>query len=363
MIYAVFKTMLLRLIRDPGALLLAIALPPLIYIVFASIFTTATSGDLSLQSSVYVEETSSSSQSLISALGEDDKLSLKTNPAWSVEDIEMRVRLGVDDVGLIIAGDMDAEGLGVLTLIEAPGRDVAGQVMAGKLASAINEVMNTSSQPSPSFNRRIVGERGELEDPSIAYYVGAVAIMFVMFSTLQSASIVLEERNAQITARILSGNRGGFAIMSGRFLFLVALGLLQIAAIGAVAQLAFDVPITPHMGSFILISLALAVFCAGFALLIASLCESPSQLHAVSTFTVLVLSAVGGAMVPRFMMPDWLQGISEATPVGWVIDLYYGLLARGQGLVEMWGLWGLTLATGAILTIAAAGLSQRLGRT
>ena len=361
MIGAVFRTMMLRLVRDPGALLLAVALPPLIYIVFAAIFTTATSGDLDLRVAVWDSNNSELADEVLQNLRQESSLTLRDNPAWRPGDVLERVRMGIDDVGLLLDADLDTAGPGAVTVVEARGRDVAAQVFRSKLADAFQRTEG-SSESAPGFRREVVGGDVGPDDPTVAYYVGAVAILFVLFSTLQSAAIVIEERRNGITARILSGQRGAMHITLGRFLFLVVLGLVQVAAICAVAAISFDVPILENMCAITLVSISLATFAAGFALVVASFCRSASQLHAMSTFAVLVLSAIGGAMVPRFMMPRWLQDISEATPVGWIIDMFYGILARSQTLAELWPLWSITLATGVLLTIGSAVISQRLGR-
>ena len=46
MIAAVFRVMLLGVLRDRGAFAMAFVLPPLIYVIFASIFSVAAGGDL-----------------------------------------------------------------------------------------------------------------------------------------------------------------------------------------------------------------------------------------------------------------------------------------------------------------------------
>ena len=343
---AVFQVMFLRILRDPGALLLTFVLPGIIYIIFAAIFSNAGGGELSLRMAVVDEVRTDASGAVREGLEAAGTVTL----VGSAGDAEERVRLGVDDVGLVISADPAAVGVDAFTIVEEPGRKVASRVLSAALAGG-----------GPAIAVRSTGSQA-VADASVAYYIGAVGMMFLLFSTLQAAAVSLEERNGGISERLLVGMRGAVRLFRGKFLFLALIGTFQIASICAVAAVFFDVPILDHSGAVALACICVATFSAGFALFVASLCSTPSQLHAVSTFLVLMLSAVGGSMIPRFMMPDWLQGLSRWTPNGWAIDAFYGVLARGQTVAELWWVWCILLGGGAMLSVVAAAMSQRLGR-
>ena len=67
----------------------------------------------------------------------------------------------------------------------------------------------------------------------------------------------------------------------------------------------------------------------------------------LSTFVILILAAVGGSMVPRFLMPPWLQTLGWFTPHAWVIDAYQGLLWRDEGADVLYKAWIVMAAIGA----------------
>jgi ABC-2 type transport system permease protein len=54
-----------------------------------------------------------------------------------------------------------------------------------------------------------------------------------------------------------------------------------------------------------------AAAAAGLGLLITGLARTRRQQTTIGTITVLILSAVGGSMIPSFMMPPSLQAIGD----------------------------------------------------
>jgi ABC-2 type transport system permease protein len=49
-------------------------------------------------------------------------------------------------------------------------------------------------------------------------------------------------------------------------------------------------------------------------------------------FSVLILVMLGGAWVPSFLFPEWLQHVTEFTPTRWAVDGLDGATWRGLPL-------------------------------
>jgi len=363
MIFAVFKTMWLRLWRDKGALVLAFILPGFIFAVFAAIFSNASGGNLDLRVTLAVQSTSEASLEFAEAIKKTDLFTVSFDENWTAAEVSERIRLGQDDVGVVLTGSFTDPNTLPIKIIQDPSRKVAATVLKGQLRQMLAGQSQTETREIfETVSALNAQAASKIEDPTVTYYIGATAILFLLFSAMQGAAISIDERRNGISDRLMVGPSGAFGMLSGKFVFLSVIGFFQAAIICAVAAIFFDVPILSHLLPVGLACLGAAVLAAGLSLLVASFCDTQAQMNTVSTFAVLLLSAVGGSMVPRFMMPSWLQQIGIVTPNYWSIEAFYGILARGQSVIDLLPVWGVLFGGGFICLGLAAFVSHKLMR-
>ncbi len=363
MISAVFKVMWLRLWRDKGALILAFILPGFIFAIFAAIFSNASGGDLDLRVSMALTSEAPASAAFAKKLETHAPFSLTTHKDWDTAHISERVRLGQDDVGFIISGDLSAPEAQPISIIKDHSREVAATVLMGQLRQLLAAQNEAAGPDLFELHSALPSHDSTAQkDPSVTYYIGATAILFLLFSAMQGAAISLNERKNGISDRLLVGPVGAVKMLTGKFLFLTLIGSLQATIIVAVGHFVFGVPVSGLIPLLALACIGAAALASALALFVASMSASTAQMNTVSTFIVLLFSAIGGSMVPRFMMPDWLQNIGQLTPNYWAIEGFYGILARGQTTAELLYVW-LVLFGGAIILLSmAAFISHRMMR-
>jgi len=87
-----------------------------------------------------------------------------------------------------------------------------------------------------------------------------------------------------------------------------------------------------HLPALVMVSLALAAAANGLGLLVAAVGKTEPQVNSLSVLLAITLSALGGMMVPTFIMPDLLKTLSLFTPHAWALAGYHDVIIRGLGV-------------------------------
>ena len=162
----------------------------------------------------------------------------------------------------------------------------------------------------------------------VTYYTGAIGMMFLMFSASTICGSLLEERENGLTARLSALGIGPMQMILGRFYFASIIGICQFLIMLGWAALIFHVhffELAQVIQLLLLVPLA-AGAAAGLGLIVSVPCSTRRQQATVSTIIVLLLSALGGSMVPSFMLPEYMQNAGSFVFNWWAIQAFQQVL-------------------------------------
>lgn len=114
--------------------------------------------------------------------------------------------------------------------------------------------------------------------------------------------------------------------------------------------------------------LALGVLCAGacfvgLMMLLSVLGKTEQAASGIGWGVLLLLGMFGGAMVPLFLLPGWMQSAASFSPVKWAVLAIEGPLWRGFSTAEMLTPCAVLLGVGVAAFTAGAWLFSRAEET
>ena len=154
--------------------------------------------------------------------------------------------------------------------------------------------------------------------------IGCAMSFGISLVTERTHGTLVRLRMAPLTnAQIL----GGKAVSCFAAIVVVEVMLLGVA-------LAFGVRPTSYP-MLALAGFSAAVCFVGFMMLVASLGKTEQTASGAGWAILMPLSMVGGAMVPTFVMPAWVQSISFISPIRWTMLAIEGGVWRNFSIAEM----------------------------
>jgi ABC-2 type transport system permease protein len=164
-----------------------------------------------------------------------------------------------------------------------------------------------------------------------AHAFGGMGIQFILFVGIDIGIGVLllrqrglwkRYRAAPLSRATLLGSRATSAAITSMFVLMVLFGF---------ARLVFGVRIEGSMAGFLCICAAFSLMTAAFGLLIAALGKTPEATRGLAIFVTLIMVMLGGAWVPAFIFPQWLQSATLLVPTRWAMDGLDAMTWRGLG--------------------------------
>jgi ABC-2 type transport system permease protein len=193
----------------------------------------------------------------------------------------------------------------------------------------------------------------------VSFEAAAIGVMFLLFTASGSAGALLDEAESGALDRVLSSRITMGGLLAGKLVFNILLAFAQLTVMFLWAWAVFHLDFFSHIPGFIVMGLCTAFAVAAFGMLLASICRTRAQLGALSTLLILVMSAIGGSMFPRFLMPEAMQKAGLWTINAWAIDGFTKVFWRDLPVQDLWQQVSVLLAVGIGLFVIARRIARR----
>ncbi len=411
----------LKLWRDRAALAMAFALPIAFFSVFALIFGRMGGSDGVAKITVVVadEAQTAASRKFAAAIASEPSFAGPDDRPPPLLDNRTLVREAVEqgqvDVGIVLGASFDANltfapaDSGSVTLYTDTIANPIAQPMASgllqKLAmtalpnffiasgiEAFSQYAGTLTDSQRTFADRLKGDletdapavgtglsaglvRVEVEDVRqgtdqrqrrqrlVAFQAAGIGVMFLLFSMAQAAQSLLEEEETGTLERLLNTGLGMGTLLQSYWLFAAFTGFAQVTLmfLWGWALFGLDLFTPTHFAGFVIMTGVTALAAAAFGLVLGTFCRSRAQLGSISTIVILLMSALGGSMIPRFLLRQspLMDKLGLLTFNAWAIDGYQKVFWYERGLLSLWPQVVVLLAITAACLVLARGAARR----
>jgi len=413
MILDIIRTGFMTLRRDRGAVMLSFIVPIAFFSIFAGIFGSRRGGTDPIQVTVVDQDQTPVSRQFVEALEAEGGLRVQTSS--TADSAEAAVRAGDVPVAIIVPKGFGEHPIGFddqnptkLQILNDSSDPIAAQVLYGLIQKAAMQSMpdamatqgtkildRLSGGLTPAQRARIDSSMARLrayseerrkaaptetkstglsggiiaadirdvvgenkKNPLVAFYAAGIGVMFLLFSASAAGGAMLDEADNGTLDRILSSRVTMTTLLLGKLGYAALLGFLQLTVMFLWGAFAFHVELFRHLDGFLVMAIVTSLASASLGLCLAASCKTRAQLSSMTTLVVLVMSALGGSMVPRFIMPQLLQKIGFVTFNAWAIDGFTKIFWREEPVTHVW-LQVLVLLGAAVVFFAIA---RRLAR-
>ena len=182
--------------------------------------------------------------------------------------------------------------------------------------------------------RDVVGRNRK--NPMISFYAAGIGVMFLLFTANGAAGSLIDEAESGALDRMLSARVRMTTLLAGKLLYCALLASLQLVVMFLWGAALFHLDLFSHIPGFVVMTAATSVAVASFGMLLASLSRTRQQQAAIATLLILVMSALGGSMFPRFLMPELMRQVGLFTFNAWAIDGYTKVFWRDEPISHLW---------------------------
>lgn len=162
--------------------------------------------------------------------------------------------------------------------------------------------------------------------------VAGVAIMMLLFSVSAIGQSMLEEKENGVLKKLLQSPVKPFEIMMSKMLTATIISVFQLVVMFLFSWLAFGLDIFINLPALIIMILFTAFACSSFGVLLSAIVTTKKQADSLGTIIILFMSAVGGSMIPLYIMPTFMQDAAVISVNYWSIQGFYDIFWRKTGI-------------------------------
>jgi ABC-2 type transport system permease protein len=332
-------------LRDRRALVVSVLTPIVVAAFFGFLFGgTGSGGNPISRMAVGITDLDDTAltRAVMESLTQDESLAMQVLPEDQARQLVKSGKLRaaiVFPAGFESAATGALVGLGRMPDVELfydPSQSMIRPMVAGLVTQHVmqrisrpNFVGNSKPVPFNLVNTAVTtGPRYN----SYAHSFAGMSIQFILFMGIDAGVTLLLMRQEGMWRRLRAAPLSRAVLLGSRVAATTLISMMILCVVYLAACLIFGVRIAGSVPGFVMVAIAFSLLAATTGLMISALGRSVGATRGVAMFSVLILVMLGGAWVPSFLFPEWLQHVTEFVPTRWAVDGFDQMTWRGLPL-------------------------------
>ncbi|MCF7360696.1 ABC transporter permease [Vibrio sp. A1-b2] len=373
-----FKAMLtkefLLIGRDKHALAALFIMPAVFILIMSIALKDVMNDDKSLMSYIVIDrDQTHASQTLVEELAETPSFSQRDYSEETyrspedegvqfIVDIPEGFESDLSDIKLTVAADTSPS---LLSIFKSQMSLIVMKHQLDTMSSAIQKQFGSrGGRDVKSFDEEFIevnyAKFAQNEKPtSTQQSVPSWIVFGLFFVIIPMSTIFINEKKQNTLRRLFTMNVSILNLFAGKIIPYMLINQVQVWLMIGVGM--FVVPyfgaapltISGSVFGLILVSIALSISAIGLSILIATSVDSVEQATTIGGIINILLGAIGGVMVPKVVMPESMQTLSNISPMSWGLEGFLDIFLRSGGVrdiipeaiaLSLFGLISLSLA-------------------
>lgn len=244
--------------------------------------------------------------------------------------------------------------IGTFSTLSSPNEDTSGPTPSSQ--------MLTQFLATKIVIDRFINDEGEtvIKPSSVQQSVPAWLIFGMFFIMIPLSNVMTGERQTNTITRLRLAKSSAFSLLFAKLIPYFMINQFQF--IGMIALGIYFLPIFGIEGFHLygafwhygLLSIAISLSALGYALLVSVLAKTPEHAVVLGGGGNIIMAALGGIMVPSYMMPETMQTISLISPMSWSLKAFHNLLLNQYDFSRILPEWCLLIVFATVfLTLAS----------
>lgn len=345
-----------RFFRDRLALFFSIIFPLIFLFVFGSL--NGNNSSVSFNVAVINESQSSFATDFVKQAKEGDILKINED-ITTIDQAKEKMSRSELDATIILPKEFGAvqEGRafpsGEAQVIYTQNNAQSGTALASILQSqfkAINASIVPTETPFTVKSEQLNERSLSAFDYTFAGLLGFAIIGMGIFGPI---NVFPELKKMGILRRLSTTPLRVWQYFVSTMIGQLIIGLIALAIMFVVAILVFDLQVVGNWAELALFLMLGIIMILGIGLALGGWAKNERQVAPLANIIVFPMMFLSGTFFPRFLMPEWLQGITQFLPLTPVIDGIRLIATEGAHLIDILPQVGLVVGWMVVIYIIA----------